>query len=471
MAFTARTETYVNVSSLTTPFNITVTKPTGTVDGDILFVWIGWYAAVTIDSVPSGWNLLGQYIANTDRYALYYKVASSEGANWVWSFTATAKVRAVCSCYTSGDFNASDPIDVVSNTAYRTSDANCRAASMTVALVNSPLIYWGGCYSTASKTYTKPSVPTTGWVEDDDAGSTTPDFWTEVCSFIWSGSGATGIMSATISAALITKHAFAVALKPVAGGQTFYSTIPATVTGTGVLSRVNNFKRTLSSIVTGVSLLSRRNSFYRTLSAEVSGSPSLVKGMYVNLVATVIGTVLISTSKVVSQTLIAIAQGTSVLSKIPTFAKTLSATAIGVVTLSRANTFYRTLTSTVTTVSILSRGMYQTLNAIATVVGVFTVAKMFSKTLSSITVGVAALSTTKMFIKVLDAITHGIASLIHWKQTPIIFTDIPDSLTFTNIGDSLKFTDILDTLDFTNIPNTVRFTDIDDSLEFKEVAL
>jgi len=214
MTFLPRTETYVNVSSLSDPYNITVTKPSGTVDGDILFCWIGWYAAVTIDSVPSGWNLLGEYIANTDRYALYYKIASGEGASWVWSFTATAKVRAVCSCYTKGDFDASNPINVVSNTAYRTSDAYCKAASMTVAAVNSPLVFWGGFYNTSTGSFTKPSVPTSGWVEDDDVWNTTPDMGTEVCSFIWSGSGATGIMSATNTLTLTTKHAFAVALNP-----------------------------------------------------------------------------------------------------------------------------------------------------------------------------------------------------------------------------------------------------------------
>jgi len=215
MTFSPRTETYVNVSSLTTPFNITVTKPTGTVDGDILFCWIGWYAAVTIDSVPSGWNLLGEYIANTDRYALYYKIASGEGASWIWSFTATAKVRAVCSCYTKGDFDPSNPIDVVSNTAYRTSDLIVRAATMTVATVNSPLVFWGGFYATSTKSFAKPSVPTSGWVEDDDVWNTTPDIGTEVCSFIWSGSGATGAMDATLSVtATSLKHAFAVALKP-----------------------------------------------------------------------------------------------------------------------------------------------------------------------------------------------------------------------------------------------------------------
>jgi len=216
MTFSPRTETYVNVSSLSDPYNITVTKPTGTVDGDILFCWIGWYAAVTIDSVPSGWALLGEYLVNTDRYALYWKKASGEGASWIWSFTATAPVRAVCSCYYGDayDKSISNPIDVVSNTAYRTSDVNCRAASMTVAVAKSPLVFWGGVYSTSSKTFTKPSVPTTGWAEDDDAGSTTPDFWTEVCSMVWGSSGATGIMSATISATLTAKHAFAVALKP-----------------------------------------------------------------------------------------------------------------------------------------------------------------------------------------------------------------------------------------------------------------
>lgn len=220
MAFTARTETYVNLASLSSPYNITVTKPTGTVDGDILFCWIGWDGISAIDSVPSGWSLLG--IAN-NRYLLYYKIASSEGASWVWSFTATCKVRAVCSCYTGGDFDPADPIDVVSNTSYTTSNVNCIAASMAVSAANSPLVFWGGVYSASSATFTKPSVPTTDWGEDDDAGSDVPDFWTEVCSMIWSGSGATGDMIATMSISASVKHAFAVALNPAAGGWTHIS--------------------------------------------------------------------------------------------------------------------------------------------------------------------------------------------------------------------------------------------------------
>lgn len=216
MPFTARTEEYFNAASLSSPYDATVNKPAGTAEGDILFALVCWYTAgVTIDSVPSGWTLLGDYIVNTDKYALYYKIANaSEPSSYTWSFSATAKVRIVCSCYTGGDFNPSDPINVVSNTPYRTSDTVVRAASMAVASANSPLVFFASVYSTLAKTFTKPSIPTTGWVEDDDTWNTVPDIGNEVCSQIWSGSGSTGAMSAICNATLTTKHAFAVALKP-----------------------------------------------------------------------------------------------------------------------------------------------------------------------------------------------------------------------------------------------------------------
>lgn len=223
MTFTARTETYVNVSSLSSPYNFTLNRPLGTVDGDILFTFLCIQATTppTVDSVPSGWNLLATRLVTVNyRFYLYYKIAASEPTSWVWSLTATCKLRAVCSCYTSGDFKGSDPIDVWSDSEYVVADAILRAASMNVVAANSPLVFFGGVYHTASRTFTKPSVPTSDWVEDDDAGSTTPDWWTTVCSMIWGGSGPTGDMDATISASDGNKHALAVALKPPSGGPT-----------------------------------------------------------------------------------------------------------------------------------------------------------------------------------------------------------------------------------------------------------
>jgi len=59
---------------------------------------------------------------------------------------------------------------------------------MTVSAVNSPLIFFATIYSTSSKTFTKPSVPTTDWIEDLDSGSTVSDYWSEICSMTWTSS-------------------------------------------------------------------------------------------------------------------------------------------------------------------------------------------------------------------------------------------------------------------------------------------
>jgi len=220
MVFSARTETYVNVSSLSSPYNFVLNKPSGTVDGDILFTFICVYKTTVpvLDAVPSGWNLIASRSVSTNyHFFLYWKLASSEPASYTWSWTTTVKMRAVCSCYTSGDFDPANPINVYSDTQYITANTILRAASMTVSKANSPLVFFGGVYHTSSRTFTKPSVPTTDWVEDDDAGHTTPDWWTDINSMIWSGSGATDNMDATISASDAHKHAFAIALNPTLG--------------------------------------------------------------------------------------------------------------------------------------------------------------------------------------------------------------------------------------------------------------
>jgi hypothetical protein len=219
-SFTARTETLVDSYSQSSPYSLTITKPTNTAEDDILFALVTWYstAGATIDSVPTDWTLAGEYLTNNDKYALYYKVAGgSEPADYTWSLSASCQCKITCSCYTAGDFDPADPIDVVSNTAYRTSDTAVKADSMTVSAADSPLVFFGAIrYSTPTPSFTKPSVPTADWVEDFDDWDPNPDFGHEVCSMVWTDSGATGVMSATASATLTAKHAFAVALNPAA---------------------------------------------------------------------------------------------------------------------------------------------------------------------------------------------------------------------------------------------------------------
>lgn len=194
---------------------ITVPKPTNTADGDIMFAFIMSYTTFAT-TVPGGWTKIGE---NTQArlYQLYYKIASSEPANYTWDWGATSDRKAGWIATYRGGFSTTSgsPIDVVSNTTYATSDANLRAASMTVTNPNSSLLFVGGAFRAAGAvTYTKPTVPTTDWVENVDYGEVDGDFYATFCSMVWTGVGATGVMNATMSTTLsVGKHAFAVALR------------------------------------------------------------------------------------------------------------------------------------------------------------------------------------------------------------------------------------------------------------------
>jgi hypothetical protein len=196
-----------------------VGKPTGTVEDDLMLAFIRRIeSGVTPTGVPSDWTLReiedDSFFSLT--YYLYYKVAGgSEPSDYTWTWAGSVRTGATIATYRGG-FNIADPINVSSNTAYDVVNTILRAASMVASAANSTLIFLGGVTFNATRTFTKPSVPTTDWVEDYDGGSVDSRFWRTICSMVWTGSGATGNMDATISAAHQDKHAFAVALNPAA---------------------------------------------------------------------------------------------------------------------------------------------------------------------------------------------------------------------------------------------------------------
>ncbi len=200
--------------------SVTCSKPTGTVDNDIMFaVTRTPNEAVT---APSGWNSFGSPLTDTDaasteRFSLYWRVASSEGTTYTWS-SATAS-RKGCSIYTfRDDFNTSDPIDVTSNTSYETADTNARVASMTTTATNEALILFGvQIVSTSQSCTAHPTSPIT-FTEHADAWNTSSRFQRCVSSGVWSSSGSTGTMDTTLSNSNTSKHGFGVALKPATGG-------------------------------------------------------------------------------------------------------------------------------------------------------------------------------------------------------------------------------------------------------------
>lgn len=213
----AQASTFVQVQQYdnSSSSSATVNKPTGTADNDIMFAVVMRRTSTAPNTVPTGWALLGSHVNGIYQQRLYWKLAASEGSNYTWGWSSNDKTAITIATYRGG-FDTLDPIDVVSNTEFVTTpNTTVRAASMNVTSSNSSLFWFGTIYSTTVRTWTKPSIPTTDWVEDYDGGKTSSDFSRTIDSMVWAGSGATGDMDGTVQTGGTTvKHAFAVALKP-----------------------------------------------------------------------------------------------------------------------------------------------------------------------------------------------------------------------------------------------------------------
>lgn len=71
-------------TSTSDTLDLTISKPSGTVDGDMMIALIG-INDQAIDSVPSGWTLLDNSVTSGFRNILYYKRASGEPTDYTWS--------------------------------------------------------------------------------------------------------------------------------------------------------------------------------------------------------------------------------------------------------------------------------------------------------------------------------------------------------------------------------------------------
>lgn len=111
MATIATSSTTNNLGSAGT--TTVVTKPSGTVDGDLLVAILGNRAATkTMSSVPSGWTLITSNTGATNKgmYA-YWKIASSEPSDWTWTWGASG-LNAGAVLRINGNFDPITPIDV-----------------------------------------------------------------------------------------------------------------------------------------------------------------------------------------------------------------------------------------------------------------------------------------------------------------------------------------------------------------------
>lgn len=122
-----------------TAASITVNKPTGTVDDDILIAIVNHTTGSSFTTVtaPSGWTLLDERTQNDGenayRATAYWKKAASEGASYTWTPAVSAYMAAGISCYSGGDVTTPINAHSVNFSATSTTSNVCSAITTTVA--------------------------------------------------------------------------------------------------------------------------------------------------------------------------------------------------------------------------------------------------------------------------------------------------------------------------------------------------
>lgn len=191
-----------NASSASTTSQ-SVTKPAGTVDGDVLVANVTFGTAATI-TPPAGWGLLN---ASGDHGSgrgtnIYSKFAASEGASWAWGFSSAVGVVIAVSAH-SGLASATPN---ASNGQNNASSVNAVAPSINTTADGCDLI---ACYgSNGNVTTTAPG----GMTEREDLNggtSRTASLHTETLGAM----GATGTRTAVLSGAQ-TNHGWVGAFAP-----------------------------------------------------------------------------------------------------------------------------------------------------------------------------------------------------------------------------------------------------------------
>jgi RHS repeat-associated protein len=172
----------------------TVTKPTGTVQGDLLVVGLAFEKGsdVTV-TPPSGWTLIRRTNQSSNvGYATYRKLAgASEGASYAFALTNSPK-WSIGACAIAGA-DATTPIDVHNGAS--AASGNPSAPSVTTAAANRlVLAFYANKKPATYSGYSSPAVER--WDAPNTSGGLPSN---AMASYEQPAAGATGAKSATVS--------------------------------------------------------------------------------------------------------------------------------------------------------------------------------------------------------------------------------------------------------------------------------
>lgn len=179
--------------------NLTVTKPSGTADGDLLVAITYADPDGSIVTPPSGWSSVGTYTAAAGRGAVYTRTAASEPSSWTFTGnSASANIAAVLRVT-----GTSAQVSVTPTWAASSSSSTSHAAPTVTPPHDGNVLITAvaGIFGVATS-FTPPS----GQTERADLQHAALWAAMEVSTETYSGTSATGTRTATSSAASLATY-------------------------------------------------------------------------------------------------------------------------------------------------------------------------------------------------------------------------------------------------------------------------
>ena len=192
--------------------SITLTRPAGTVAGDVMLASLSVRGTSTV-TAPAGWALIrtDTYTASLRMHSYWRLATASDPASWTWTFSGSRLAAGTIHAYSG--VNTTTPIDASGGQAASTTSATATAPSITTTVSNTRLVAFFANMS--NSTWTPPA----GFAERADLVGTSSSQFTslESADIARPTAGATGAVSATATASS-GNVAQAIALRPSAGG-------------------------------------------------------------------------------------------------------------------------------------------------------------------------------------------------------------------------------------------------------------
>ena len=194
-------------SASDTTGNLTITKPTGTVEDDVMIASIGVRPDTTVISPPAGWTLVRRVDnanPNANSLAVYRKTAgNSEAANYTW--TLTGPTGSAGGIQTFDGVDLTSPIDV--ENGQTTANALTHATPSVTTTVADTMLVTAHTFSSAA-TWTPPAGMTEAFDVTGGLQATEGNY------VLQASAGASGVKTATASADADVGVAHILALAP-----------------------------------------------------------------------------------------------------------------------------------------------------------------------------------------------------------------------------------------------------------------